>query len=51
VKALILDNGDRVKEVPPGIPVKLLGMNGMPKAGDALIKVDSEQLAEKVVNG
>jgi len=45
VKSLINDLGKPVKEVGPGMPVKVLGFDGLPKAGDELMVMDSERAA------
>ena len=45
VKSLINDLGKPVKEVGPGMPVKILGFDGLPKAGDELMVMDSERAA------
>ncbi|MEL7339500.1 MAG: translation initiation factor IF-2, partial [Bacteroidota bacterium] len=34
VRALINQKGQRVKEAPPAMPVQVLGLNGLPTAGD-----------------
>lgn len=45
VKSLINDLGKPVKEAGPGMPVKVLGFDGLPKAGDELAVMDSERSA------
>jgi translation initiation factor IF-2 len=45
VKSLINDLGKPVKEVGPGMPVKILGFDGLPKAGDELVAMESERSA------
>jgi translation initiation factor IF-2 len=45
VKSLINDLGKPVKEVGPGMPVKILGFDGLPKAGDELVVMESERSA------
>ena len=40
VRALINDQGERVKEAGPSVPVEVLGLNGTPEAGDVLNVVD-----------
>ncbi|MBJ7257906.1 MAG: translation initiation factor IF-2 [Chthoniobacterales bacterium] len=45
IKLLINDLGKPVKEVGPGMPVKILGFDGLPKAGDELMAMDSERAA------
>ncbi len=45
IKSLINDLGKPVKETGPGMPVKILGFDGLPKAGDELMVMDSERAA------
>ena len=45
VKQLINDLGKPVKEVGPATPVKVLGISGLPNAGDELMVMDSEKSA------
>ncbi|QBY02077.1 translation initiation factor IF-2 [Rhodophyticola sp. CCM32] len=48
VRALINDNGDRVSEAGPSVPVEVLGLNGTPEAGDVLNVVDTEAQAREI---
>jgi len=43
VKQLINDLGKPVKEAGPATPVKVLGLSGLPNAGDELVVMDSER--------
>jgi translation initiation factor IF-2 len=45
VKQLINDHGKAVKEAGPSTPVKVLGLSGLPNAGDELMVMDSEKSA------
>jgi len=45
VKQLINDLGKPVKEAGPATPVKVLGLSGLPNAGDELMVMDSEKSA------
>ncbi len=45
VKQLINDLGKPVKEAGPSMPVKVLGISGLPNAGDELVVMDSEKSA------
>jgi translation initiation factor IF-2 len=45
IKSLINDLGKPVKETGPGMPVKILGFDGLPRAGDELMVMDSERAA------
>jgi translation initiation factor IF-2 len=42
------DKGRQVKVAPPSMPVEVLGLGGVPMAGDMLTVVDSEQRAREV---
>ncbi len=48
VRALINDQGERVKEAGPSVPVEVLGINGTPEAGDVLNVVSSEAQAREI---
>jgi translation initiation factor IF-2 len=48
VRAMIDDKGRQLKEAPPSLPVEVLGLGGVPMAGDVLTVVDSEQRAREV---
>ncbi len=48
VRALIDDHGKQVKEAGPAMPVKVLGLGGVPQAGDQLTVVENEQRAREV---
>ena len=39
------DNGRRVKEAGPSTPVEILGLNGVPNAGEVFVAMDSEKEA------
>ena len=45
VKTLINDRGDRVKSAGPSVPVKLVGLSGIPEAGDKMTVCVSEKAA------
>ena len=45
VKQLINDLGKPVKEAGPSMPVRVLGISGLPNAGDELMVMDSEKSA------
>jgi len=49
VRALVDDAGKRVKQVKPGNPVRVVGLKGLPEAGDALLAVESEEKAKEVI--
>ena len=45
VKQLMNDSGKPVKEAGPAMPVKVLGISGLPNAGDELMVMESEKSA------
>jgi translation initiation factor IF-2 len=51
IKAMFNDAGKRVKKAEPSTPVKILGLSGVPRAGDDFVVLDSDKearsLAEK----
>jgi translation initiation factor IF-2 len=49
IKALFDDRGRRVKEAPPSFPVEVLGLNGVPGAGDRFKTVADERIARAVI--
>ncbi len=48
IRALIDDRIHKVKEAPPSMPVEILGLNGIPDAGDPFIVVDNERKAKEI---
>ncbi|MCV2875955.1 translation initiation factor IF-2 [Rhodobacteraceae bacterium XHP0102] len=50
VRALINDQGERVKEAGPSVPVEVLGLNGAPEAGDVLNVVKTEAQAREIAD-
>ena len=48
VRAMLDDKGRQVKAAPPSMPVEVLGIGGVPMAGDLLSVVESEQRAREV---
>ena len=63
VRAMMDDKGRRVKEATPSTPVEILGLNGVPNAGEAdvqgsveavkqsLTKLSNEEVMVKVIHG
>ena len=50
VKSLTNDKGERVTTMGPGLPVEILGLEGVPSSGDRFDVVADERTAEEVVN-
>lgn len=48
VRALVDENGKQVKVATPSMPVELLGLSGVPSAGDVLTVVENEARAREV---
>ncbi|MBW3549966.1 MAG: translation initiation factor IF-2 [Proteobacteria bacterium] len=48
VRALFDETGSQVPEAGPSIPVQVLGLSGVPDAGDDFVVVDDERLAKDV---
>ncbi|MBI4509142.1 MAG: translation initiation factor IF-2 [Deltaproteobacteria bacterium] len=49
VRAMLNDKGSNVTEAGPSTPVELLGLDGVPEAGDLLHAVDDEKSAKSVI--
>ena len=50
VRALINDQGERIDEAGPSVPVEVLGLNGSPEAGDVLNVVATESEAREIAD-
>ena len=48
VRALINDRGENVQEAGPSVPVEVLGLNGVPEAGEPFAVVETEARAREV---
>ncbi|UAB77895.1 translation initiation factor IF-2 [Erythrobacter sp. SCSIO 43205] len=48
VRAIVNDAGKQIKEAGPSMPVEVLGLGGVPSAGDRLTVVENEQRAREV---
>jgi translation initiation factor IF-2 len=47
IRALVDDKGRRIKSAGPSMPAEILGLSGVPKAGDRLIVVPDEKTARQ----
>jgi translation initiation factor IF-2 len=48
IRVMIDDAGNRIKEAGPSTPVEIVGLNGIPNAGDEFISVASEKDAKQI---
>ena len=48
VRAMVNDKGQQITEAGPSLPVEVLGLSGVPSAGDTLSVVESEARAREV---
>jgi translation initiation factor IF-2 len=48
VRALFDDRGEKVEEVPPGLPAEVQGFNGVPDAGDEFLVLEDERKAKQI---
>ena len=48
VRAIVDDQGKQIKEAAPSMPVEVLGLGGVPGAGETLTVVENEQRAREV---
>lgn len=48
VRALVDDRGQLVESAGPSTPVEILGLDGVPEAGDKLVVVESEKRAREI---
>ncbi|MEY4500738.1 MAG: hypothetical protein RIS52_628, partial [Pseudomonadota bacterium] len=48
VRAIVDDKGNQIKKATPGMPVEVLGLSGVPSAGDILTVVENEGRAREV---
>lgn len=47
VRGLVNDKGQNVKEAGPSMPVEILGLQGVPQAGDQFIVCENERIAKE----
>ena len=50
VRMMTDDRGEAVIEAPPSLPVRVVGLSGVPDAGDAMHAVESERVAKDIVS-
>ncbi len=50
VRAMIDDHGRKVDAAPPSFPVEILGLQGVPQAGDSFVAVADESKARQVAD-
>ena len=50
VRALVNDQGERIPDAGPSVPVEVLGLNGTPEAGDVLNVVETEAQAREIAS-
>jgi len=48
VRALVDDHGQPIDDAGPSAPAEILGLDGVPEAGDLLVVVDSEKRAREI---
>ncbi|MCB9480808.1 MAG: translation initiation factor IF-2 [Desulfobacteraceae bacterium] len=48
VRAMFNDQGEKIESAGPSIPIEILGLNGVPEAGDELIALKDEKDAKQV---
>ena len=48
VRAMFDDRGEKVDEVPPGLPAEVQGFNGVPEAGDEFLVLEDERKAKQI---
>ncbi|MCK4237126.1 MAG: translation initiation factor IF-2 [Candidatus Krumholzibacteria bacterium] len=48
VKAMFNERSKKINEAPPSTPVVVLGLTGVPQAGDSFIQVESERTAKEI---
>ncbi|RXM08147.1 translation initiation factor IF-2, partial [Citrobacter sp. AAK_AS5] len=48
VRAIFNDRGEKLDEATPSMPVEILGLEGMPNAGDPFQVTESERVARQI---
>ncbi len=50
VRMMTDDRGEAVETAPPSMPVRVVGLSGVPDAGDAMHAVESERVAKDIIS-
>ena len=50
VRTMMNDKGEVLKEAPPSTPVQVVGLSGVPNAGDVAHVVESDRVAKEIVS-
>src|SRR5262249_22066356 len=50
IRAMVDDKGRRIEEAGPSTPVEILGLGGVPEAGDTFVAVQDDQKARQVAD-
>lgn len=50
VRAMFDERGNKIKSAEPTIPVRVIGFDGLPEAGDILITMDTDSKARTIAN-
>lgn len=49
IKAMINSSGQRVEQVTPGLPVEILGLSGLPEAGEKFYILDDDKKLKEII--
>jgi translation initiation factor IF-2 len=49
VRQMLTERGETLDEAPPSTPVQVIGLSGVPSAGDAVHAVENERVAKQIV--
>lgn len=50
VRAMVDERGNKIESAKPSMPVRVIGLNGLPEAGDILMAVDNDVEARHIAN-
>lgn len=48
IRAMLNDRGQKIKEAPPAMPIEILGLSGVPNAGDPFHAMGSEKESKEI---